>query len=152
CWPERPAPRIQFGGLSASVHAMDPSITTVPVYSATMDFGPVDAPLGLLTLALPLHALGSLAVMVQEEEESAPPPRKQRTLESVMPVEVELVVELTQLSLTVSKLRTLSAGDLVELGAMREALVKVNGLPLYEGEAGIANGVRCIKINRRVRP
>lgn len=150
-WPERPAPRVQFGGLAASVNGMDPSITTVPVYSATFDFGPVDAPLGLLTLALPLHALGSLAAVIQEDEEEEPPPRRRRGLEVVMPVEVELVVELTQLSLTVATLRSMAAGDVVELGVMREALVKVNGLPMFEGEAGIANGVRCVKINRRVR-
>ena len=149
CWPESPAPHIQLGTLAASTRPRDASISTVPVYSATFDLGPVDSPLGLLTLGLPLHALSALA---EEESDEAPPPVvRGPDLSRVMPVEVELVVELTSMRLTVNELRALEVGDVVPLGSMRSALVRVNGLPLFEGQAGAANGARSIKITRRVQ-
>jgi flagellar motor switch protein FliM len=153
CWPEQPAPRIQFSGLMGSAQPMDPSMTTVPVYSATLDFGPSDSPLGLLNLALPVHALDSLSAMSHSAAAAdvAAPVKKRRSLEAVMPVEVELSVELTQLHLTVNRLRGLAVGDVVDLGAVRDALIKVNGLPLFEGQAGVASGVRSVKIKRRVQ-
>ncbi|MEL6347012.1 MAG: FliM/FliN family flagellar motor C-terminal domain-containing protein, partial [Myxococcota bacterium] len=149
-WPESTPPRIAFNGLSTTHRELDPSTSTVPVYSATFDFGAVDAPLGLMVLALPVHALASFA-SAEPEEENPEPPRRQ-TLDSVMPVEVEVVVELTHLKLTVNELRELMPGDVLNLGSMRDAVIKVNGLALFEGQAGVSGGVRSVKLRRRRIP
>lgn len=147
-WPDSSPPHIQMGTLGPSARPRDASVSTVPVYSATFDLGPVDSPLGLLTLGLPLHALSALED--EESDEAPPPPVRGPDLSRVMPVEVDVVVELTSLRLTVNTLRNLEVGDVVPLGAMRSALVRVNGLPLFEGQAGAANGARSIKITRRI--
>lgn len=152
CWPERPAPRLQFGGLSVSAQALEPSLSTVPVYSVTMEFGPEDATLGLLTLSLPVLSLNSLSSTIQADPDSSNRKSKAASgLESVMPVEVELSAELTQLQLTVNQLRDLAVGNVLDLGSMRDVVVRVNGLPMFEGQAGTSMGMRSVKILRRYR-
>ena len=38
---------------------------------------------------------------------------------------------------------------MLPLGSMRDALIKVNDKPLFEGEAGVSNGVRSVRLKRR---
>ena len=91
-------------------------------------------PLGLLTLALPLQSLGNLATdePIVEEPEARP---ARTDLSRMLPMEVDVLVELCSLRMTLKRLKTLQPGDILPLGN-RDALIRVNGLPMFEGEAG----------------
>ena len=84
--------------------------------------------------------------MVIEREKEAPGV----DLSGLMPIEVELVAELTQMQVTVDVLRSLTVGDTLEVGSLRTALVKVNGKPAFEGVPGEMEGHRSIQIRRRL--
>jgi flagellar motor switch protein FliM len=118
--------------------------TVAPMYIAMMDFSSSSGPLGLMAVVLPVATF----------PEDEPPPRPERrtqgkSLDSLMNVEVEVVAELTRLELTVNSLRALEVGQVVHLGLLRNAIIKVNDMPLCEGQAGVSNGLRSVRLIRR---
>ncbi len=146
CWPEPGGPACQFSGLISPAVLSDPVSVSAPVFSAMLDFGQAGAALGLMAVALPVAAL-SVATPTRREALT----KNAGSLDSMMPVELEVVVELTRLRLTVNALRALEVGEVIPLGSRRPAVVKVNGMPLFEGEAGRSEGVHSVRLIRRCR-
>jgi flagellar motor switch protein FliM len=144
CWPEPGGPSCQFTGLLSPSVLSEPVSTSTPVFTAMLDFGQVGSALGLMAVAIPVAAFPTSDA--PRRDTSRP---RGGSLESMMPVELEVVVELTRLKLTVNNLRALQVGEVVPLGTLRDAVVKVNGMPLFEGQAGVSNGVRSVRLVRR---
>ena len=145
CWPGTAKPECCFGGLVSPAVLTDPMVSGSSVYTAMLDFGPAGSALGLMAVAIPVSALSGSETSRTE----AAPKRRESSLASVMPVELEVVVELTRIKLTVNRLRSLEVGEVVPLGSLRDAVVKVNGMPLFEGQAGVSGGARSVKLVRR---
>jgi flagellar motor switch protein FliM len=149
-WPLLPVPGVTLDGPPGNVRVVEQQGGDEEVYAATMEFGPEDAPYGMLTVAVPsqvLRALGQPRAASQE----APNRNRRYDLGRVMPVEVEVVAEVARLPMRVRDLRGLEVGDLVPLGPVHDALVRVNGRPLLSVEPGHANGQRSVRVLRRVR-
>ena len=143
-WPELNGPAFEFSGLIAPKTMFETMSAVAPMYTAMLEFSTEHGPLGLMAVVLP--------VAVFPQDEPAPRPERRpesQSLESLMNVEVEVVAELTRLELTVNSLRALEVGQVVHLGLLRNAIVKVNGMPLCEGQAGVSNGLRSVRLIRR---
>ena len=115
---------------------------------ANLEFGPDDAPFGLLCAAVPTQVMRALG----QPRTSTTDPAKRTKMEfaRVMPVEVEIVAEVARLPMRVRDLRVLEVGDLVPLGPVRDAVVRVNGRPLLSVEPGHANGQRSVRLLNRL--
>ena len=84
--------------------------------------------------------------VIIEREKSAP----SVDLSSLMPIEVEVVAELASFQLTVAQLENMAVDDVLEVGNIRTARIKVNGKPTFEGVAGEVDGHRSVQIQRRL--
>jgi flagellar motor switch protein FliM len=148
-WPPPHPPRFFAGDLSTARHG----VSDIPVFAqmvvAEVRFGPEDAPLGFLQCILP----GSLVRgMAGKKPPPATRPEASRTLnyDRLMPVEVELVVELARFELPLSALEDLQVGSELPLGGGQDVCGRVNDRVYFFGDAGVAAGVRSFKIARRV--
>ncbi len=146
-WPLSPIPRIETDAPASSPRSVTGNVRNTEVFAATLDFGPPTNPYGLLCCAIPVQAFRALSgPVIIEREKSAP----SVDLTSLMPIEVELVAELSAFELTVGQLEQLAVGDTLEVGNVRTASIKVNGKPTFEGLAGEVDGHRSVQIQRRV--
>jgi len=146
-WPINPIPRIETDAPASSPRSVTGNVRNTEVFAATLDFGPPTHPYGLLCCAIPVQAFRALAgPVVIEREKEAP----SVDLSTLMPIEVELVAELSAFELTVSQLENLAVGDTLDVGNVRKANIKVNGKSTFEGLAGELDGRRSVQIQRRV--
>lgn len=110
---------------------------------ARLECGGEDAPVGSLVVAIPLARLEAPAAA------AAPAAPREPCFERVMPVSVELVVELARVTLTVARLRELAVGSELPLGPVREATARVRGAPVLLGEPGSDGSQRSFRVLRR---
>lgn len=68
----------------------------------------------------------------------------------VLPVQVELIVELARLQLSLGRLESLAPGDELALGPVHEVQARVGGRTAFIGQPGTANGQRSYRVGRRV--
>lgn len=66
----------------------------------------------------------------------------------VQAAEVDLVAELAHAQATVGELRSMKAGDFIELKLDDLLQVKVDGVPVFDCQYGTLNGHYAVKINR----
>lgn len=149
-WPLLPAPSVTLDGAPGNVRVVEQQGGAEECFAATMEFGPEDAPYGLLTVAVPSQVLRALGQPGSTGPES-PTRKPQYRFGRVMPVEVEVVAEVARLPMRVKDLRGLEVGDVVPLGPVHDAIVRVNGRPLLSVEPGHANGQRSVRVLGRVR-
>lgn len=150
CWTAGPAPRFRFGQAAPSrrlAGEMDPS---TPLLVVVLEIGRLDEPVGRLYVALPTTMLRGML----PKGTSVPTRAAERTprFDRVMPVELDVVVELARLRLPLKTLQALQPGDEIPLGALAEALARVGDREAFVGEPGVAGGVRSLKILRRTAP
>ena len=60
-------------------------------------------------------------------------------------------LEMARVAMRVRDLKKLEVGDLVPLGALESALLRINGRPVLAAEPGRADGQRSIRVFDRVR-
>ena len=149
-WPVLPTPAVALEGSPGNVRVVEQHGNDEESFVATLEFGPEDAPYGLMTVTVPTQTLRSLGFARAAVEDG---PRKPRTIEfaRVLPVEVECVAEVARLPMRVRDLRGLEVGDLVPLGPVKDALMRVNGQPMLSVEPGHANGQRSVRVLGRIR-
>lgn len=146
-WPVTPVPRIETDAPASSPRSVTGNVRNTEVFAATLDFGPPTNPYGLLCCAIPVQAFRALSgPVIIEREKSAP----SVDLSSLMPIQVEVVAELASFQLTVSQLENMAVDDVLEVGNIRTARIKVNGKPTFEGVAGEVDGHRSVQIQRRL--
>lgn len=109
-----------------------------------MQFGPADAPFGIATLAIPMPACTTLFGA------TGAPADRAVAVDRVLPLEVEVVAELARIPLVVADLQSLEVGAMLDLGSASEIVLSVNGKPTLLAEAGEADGVRSIRVLRRL--
>lgn len=148
-WPVGDPPRIDLDRPATSGRVVSGTTRTVEVYSATLDFGPPTNPYGLLCCCVPVQVFKDMGgSSVSESAKSVP---TVPDFGRVMPLEVEMVAEIAKLKMTISQIRALEIGQVLDVGPVRTATIKVNGLPLLQGKPGEVDGHRSVQIIRRIQ-
>ena len=142
-------PTVALDSVTPTSRAIPSLPRSATVLQSTLDFGPADGPYGLASVLLPAQARGVLW--------SGDPRGDGRMavgdgtgITRVLPVALTVLAELARVTLSFKKLRTIKVGDTLDIGAVREVELRVGGRPALTGEAGEADGVRSVRINRRV--
>jgi flagellar motor switch protein FliM len=145
-WPTVPVPGVSLVGAPGSARVVEQDAYQEKVFCAILDFGPPEAPYGLMALGIPVQALRRLGARRRGKAKAELP--LNISLDSVMPLEMEAVADVGSIELTVGKIRGLRVGQILSLGPMNTAKVRVNGQVVIEGEPGMAGGQRCIRVTR----
>jgi flagellar motor switch protein FliM len=119
----------------------------------TFDFGEGDEPWGLAWLAVEI----SDGASDSSDRSSTPSPvpssntsRRVSDIERVMPVPLDVEVELARVDLTLSTIRDLKVGDSIPLGRVRPATVRIGGKKAFYGDAGESADNVSVKISGRL--
>jgi len=149
-WPMPEAPEISLDGQPGNARIIDLHSGEEEVVSATFMVGMEDDEYGKLIVGIPTHVLRSAGQPKDRGNKKKAKPSKPPEMHRVMPVEVEVVAEMARLPMRVRDLHNLQSGDLLPLGPMDAATVRVNGRALLQGEPGHANGQRSIRIRKKI--
>lgn len=125
--------------------AFGPKAKTMEVITATIDIGPISAPYGLMSIALPSQmferAFGTSLVAAPDEEVTS--------FENVLDVKIDLVAELQRITVTVNELRALQEGSFIPLHSQMDVCLRVNGKKRFLGVFGDNNGMRSVQITEK---
>jgi flagellar motor switch protein FliM len=146
--PERPVASL------GDVLPTSRSVPTLPrsatIIESALDFGPPESPFGLVSVVLPPQGAGVLWPSRGHSSSSRRSSQPEQGIRRVMPVEVPVVAELANVKMSLKQLRGIQVGDTIDLGAVRRVSLKVSGQTAIVGEAGEKDGVRSVKVTRRV--
>lgn len=149
-WTAGPIPRFVAGAAAPSRRVAGDLDVGTTLLVVVLELGRPEEPNGRLYVALPTTLLRGMlpkgSVPAARSAERAP------RFERVMPVELDLVVELARLSLPLKMLQALRPGDEVPLGAVAEVTARLGGRPAFVGEPGTSGTVRSLKITRKLNP
>ena len=70
----------------------------------------------------------------------------------VLPIPVEATAELARVKMNLHTMRALRVGSTIDLGNVADVKVRVGGRVVMQAEAGEREGVRCVRVKRRVGP
>lgn len=148
-WPESEAPSVELDGQPGNARIIDIQVSEEEVVAATFLVGAEDDEYGRMVVSIPTQTLRNVG---QKRDRPRQPQRPEKVpkMERVMPVEVEVVAEMARVPMRVRDLRNLRAGDLLPLGPLDAAKVRVNGRALLQGEPGVANGQRSIRVRKKI--
>jgi flagellar motor switch protein FliM len=121
---------------------------------------PPTALVGITTYVLgpPGEELGRLTVVLPSEVIRVAMPRRsprnddENGIDRVMPLPITLTAELGRVRMSLASLRALKPGDELDLGPVRDAVLRTGDRPTFTGEAGIQAGYRSIRIKGRIAP
>jgi flagellar motor switch protein FliM len=148
-WPLGSPPRIDVDRPGTSGRGVMGVMRTVAVYSATLDFGPPTHPYGLLCCNIPVQVFrptGAGSSVIEKAEL-----HRDVDLGRVMGLEVEVVAEMARISMSIQELENLSVGDVLDVGPVRTAVMKINDHAVIEGKPGEVDGHRSVQIVRRLK-
>lgn len=148
-WPEKDTPEIELDGVPGNSRIIDIQVSEEEVVAATFVVGSEDDEYGRMVVGIPTQTLRNVG---QKRDRGAGQKRvvREPQMDRVMPVEVEVVAEMARVPMRVRDLRNLRAGDLLPLGPLDAAKVRVNGRALLQGEPGAANGQRSIRVRKKI--
>jgi flagellar motor switch protein FliM len=148
-WPVRSMPRIVPEPAGGSHHVLGEFPPTAPMIVCDLHFGRPEASLGRLIVALPTGLLRDLVARRSPQPDKKPAPRPVK-FDRLMPVEVEVVIQVAKIELNLSTLENLAVGDEIPLGSLSDARAIVNGRPAFSGEPGTKGSMRSFRITRRL--
>lgn len=133
--------------LEAAASVQRPSLPPTALVGCTVyTVGAAEEPLGRLTVVLPSEVI-RVAVPRRTDRAS-----EEAGIDRVLPLPVTLTAELGRVKLSLSALRALKPGDLLDLGPVRDVIIRTGERPTFTGEAGVSNGFRSVRIHSRVTP
>lgn len=147
-WPHRPAPSVVLDGTPGPARLIDTDVASEEVFQAVLEFGPPSGAWGRLCVTVPTQVLRDTG---QRRADGNGRTRERPDMGRVMPVEVEVVAEMARVAMRVRDLKKLDVGDLVPLGALDSALLRINGRAVLAAEPGHADGQRSVRVLDRVR-
>lgn len=143
CWTSSQPPNFLDGGVAPGPRIVANIDKSTPILLTTVEVANDVSP-GRLHVALPAALLVPSAARV----DVAAAPRAPR-FDRVLPVQVDLVVELARFEMPLGLLEQLAPGDEIPLGPVSEVEGRVGGKPAFIGQPGIAGGQRSFRIARR---
>jgi flagellar motor switch protein FliM len=136
------------------VHSNPRSVTALPqspsVVEIELELGPVEEPWGRAQLVLPAQAAGVLWPERQPKPKKRA--RRKRSVQRVKDVAVPVVAEIVRRRMSIGEVHALRVGDTIELGSLHGVTIRLGGKPSLEGEAGHLEGMRCVRIIKRLGP
>jgi flagellar motor switch protein FliM len=150
-WPVRTTPRMISDGAASSHHILGDFSPTSSMVVCDLTFGKPEEPMGRMLVALPSGVLRDL-VTKRATPAARPPAPRTLKFDRLMPVEVEVIVEVARLSLQLHQLEHLQVGDEIPMGALQDAKAIINGRPTFIGEPGTKGSARSFRITRRLMP
>jgi flagellar motor switch protein FliM len=133
---------IQIGEPSLNPPAFGLKAKSMEVIAATVDIGPITSPYGLMSLALPSQlferALGSSLAPLPDDSEPS--------FDNLLDVQVDLVAELERIPMSVSELRSIDVGSVLDVTRVDEVNVRINGKEAFKGTFGSSGDVRAVQI------
>lgn len=151
CWTGGPTPRFTVGETAPSPRVcggLDPESRYVAV---PMEIGTHDNPLGTVCIALPAPIVPGAAPIPLPPPAPPPPTARLPHFDRVLPVQVDLVVELARFTVPLRALRGLMVGHELMLGPPTPAIGRVGDRPAFTGEAGTQGGVRSLRVTGRAQ-
>lgn len=153
-WTVGVPPRFRLDQFAPSRRVCADFDSSMPFAVCTLGFEVAGSPVGSIFVGLPNALVRRLVprAMSGTAERTPSPPQAQRTaqFDRVMPVEVEVVVELARVHLPLRRLQALRVGDEVVLNAAGEATARIGDLAVFTGEPGASGGVRSIRVHTRM--
>lgn len=144
-WPSGGAPPIELDGVPGHSRVVSADNADEDLVLASFDVSTAEGNFGKILVGVPA------ALLRGSQASRAAPARKRAApdIGRVMPVELDLVAEMARLTMRVRDLKQLEVGDLIPLGRLDTATLRVNGKAVWLGEPGHSNGQRCIKVKKR---
>ena len=137
--------QVQLAKPTLNQPAFGPKAKTMEVITATIDIGPISAPYGLMSIALPSQmferAFGTSLVATPDEEVTS--------FENVLDVKIDLVAELQRITVTVNELKALQEGSFIPIHSQMDVCLRVNGKKRFLGVFGDNNGIRSVQITEK---
>lgn len=144
CWTGGPAPRVTEGRNGPPSRVADGLDPEAVMLSVTVELE-IETAVGRIAVLVPDElVLGELG-RVDEE------PARAMHIERVYPIDVEFVVELARLRMSIGQLKDLKPGDEIPLGLVRFVEARVEGVPAFVGQPGETGGQRSFRITERAR-
>ena len=136
----------EITGVGSPSRIVMPVPPTALVGAVTYEIGSAEQPYGAITLVTSseITRIGAPRAVSRLNGEG------KLGIERVLPLPVTAVVELRRLSLPLSRVRSLEVGQLLDLGPVRDVVLRVGDRPALVGEAGSQNQVRSIRVKSRV--
>lgn len=144
-WQAGAAPSIEAEGVPGHSRVVSADNADEDLVLATFDVSTAEGNFGKILVAVP-------AALLRGSAPGRPGPERKRAapdIGRVMPVELDLVAEMARLTMRVRDLKQLQVGDLIPLGRLDTATLRVNGKAVWLGEPGHSNGQRCIRVKKR---
>jgi flagellar motor switch protein FliM len=151
CWTMSSAPRFRFDQSAPSRRVCSDLDGSQVMTVSTLEVSLAGTLLGTIFVALPMALLrrlvprGAAAPVPAAPASASRPPQFDR----VMPVEVDLVVELARVNIPLHQLQALRAGDELFIGTVAEAVARVGDQAIFTGEPGSSGALRSIRITSR---
>jgi flagellar motor switch protein FliM len=136
----------EITGIGSSSRIVMPVAATALVGVVSYEIGTPEQPYGMITLVTSseITRIGAPRAVARTSGEG------RLGIERVLPLPVTAVVELRRMSLPLARVRALEVGQVIDLGAVRDVVVRVGDRPTLLGEAGSQNSVRSVRIKSRV--
>jgi flagellar motor switch protein FliM len=118
---------------------------TALVGATVYEVGPTEEPAGRITVIVPSEITRTIGPRMPHR-----PIEARVGMERVMVLPVTAVAELRRINLSLSDLRALKPGQMIELGPVRDVTVRVGDRAALVGEVGVQNHFRSIRVKSRV--
>lgn len=136
----------EITGVGSPSRIAMPVSPTALVGAVTYEIGTAEQPYGAITLV----TSSEITRIAAPRAASRPNGEGKLGIERVLPLPVTAVVELRRLSLPLARVRTLEVGQLIDLGPVRDVVLRVGDRAALVGEAGSQNQVRSVRVKSRV--
>ncbi|MCA9489854.1 MAG: FliM/FliN family flagellar motor switch protein [Myxococcales bacterium] len=130
--------------LGASTMAGPGLPPTALVGTASYQVGPPDAPLGTFWIVLPSE-ITRLALPKRTSR-----PQDAGGMDRVLPLPVTAVAELGRVRMSLADFRELRVGATLDLGPVRQVVVRIGDRPTFLGDGGMQNGFRSVRVADRI--
>lgn len=150
CWMAGEPPDLVPAEVAPSARVAEDQPVAERYLSTELVVGGSEDTLGALRVLLPMAALRAAAPERPAPAPPPPPAPKALRYDRVLPIEVEVVVGLAQVSLPIKRLRSLRVGDEIALPPIGDVTARVGGTAALLGEAGIRDGARSLRVTRRI--
>jgi flagellar motor switch protein FliM len=154
-WAGGPTPKLVPGETASSSRVCDDLDPSTRYVVTQVDVGNPSALLGTLQVALPAVIVPGALASVRAPRPAPPPPpvapvpETNRGFDRLLPIELDLIVELGRMTVPVRLLRGLAVGDEIPLRLTGETTARVNDRAALIGEAGTQGGLRSLRVTSR---
>ncbi len=155
CWTMSVPPRFRYVQAAPSRRVCADLDGELSMSVTVVDVAYAGSVLGSIFVALPMQLVRRLipraaaVIPGASGRGDAAQSNRPAQFDRVMPVEVDVVVELARLNVPLRQLQALRPGDEVAIGTVAEAVARVGDQPIFSGEPGSSGPIRSIRVTSR---